>query len=279
MQVQAFGWLIGGILFVVGLVTYFLAPRVGPNPIFGVRIGYAYASRETWDKTNRLGGGLMALVGIAMALVGVLLQWLNFAPSQGTAALTVVMLITLFGALAGLFVYARNLARGTVIARELTPVKFRWAYLMPVLISFTALVAFAAYVDPILPVEKMATHFNINDQPDGWMSRDYFMVTYLGMSLLFVVLDGFVVFLATREPLIAFGRWGARWRLEPERGLIFVGVTFALVNLILIVVLWQIARFNLTGVFAFPMGWLLWMIVPLIGLIVALFFWLGRRES
>jgi len=103
-----YGLFLGAILFAAGIATYYLAPRVGPNPIFGVRIGYAYASREIWDKTNRFGGALMALVGVATALFGFLLTLLNVAQSDGRLWLTAAMLAALFGGLAWIFFYARS---------------------------------------------------------------------------------------------------------------------------------------------------------------------------
>ena len=274
-----FGLGMGALLVVAGAATYYLAPRVGPNPIFGVRVGYSYASREVWDKTNRFGGALMALVGIGTAILGVLLHLLNLAARDGIGILTVAMLAALLGATAWMFVYARGLAQGTAIAREIAPVKFRWTYLAPVLVTFVLLLALAAYVYPALPADRVATHFNIAEQPDGWQARDEFLVMYLGLAALFVVLDAVAVFVATREPLIAFGRWGSTWRLEPERGLIYLGIAFALVHLILVAVLWEIAWFNTRSAHAFPLSLLFWMIFPLIAFLVTLFFLLGRREA
>lgn len=273
-----FGLGMGTLLFLIGLAVYYVAPRVGPNPIFGVRVGYAYANRQVWDKTNRFGGALVALVGVGTAILGILFQLLDLTSRQATGVLAIAMIAALLGATAWMFVYARGLAQGTAIARQVAPVRFRWAYLAPVLITFALLAAVAAYLYTSLPVDRMATHFNINEQPDGWMPRDSFIVSYLGMALLFVILDAVAVVVATREPLIAFGRWGANWRLEPERGLIYVGVAFALVNLILVGVLLNVAWFNTRGMFLFPFSALLLSIVPLIAILIALFFFLGRRE-
>ncbi len=274
-----FGLGMGALLVLVGLATYYFAPRVGPNPIFGVRIGYAYASRETWDKSNRFGGALMALVGVVTASLGLLLTLLNAAPRDGMVWLTGAMLAALFGALAWMFVYSRGLAQGTAMAREITPVRFRWAYLAPVVVTFALLVAVAVYLYPTLPADRIASHFNINEQPDGWMSRNDFFVSFLGFGLLFVVMDALAVVVATREPLIAFGRWGANWRLDPERGLIYTGVALALANLIMVGVLLNVAWFNTRGTFLFSFFSLLWMIVPLIAILIALFFFLGKREA
>jgi uncharacterized membrane protein len=274
-----FGLLIGGLLLVAGLAMYFFAPRIGPNPIFGVRVGYSYASREVWDQTNRFGGALLALVGLGIALLGVLLQMLGVAPREGMNILVAAMLVATLGATVWMFVYARRLAQGAPIAREIAPVKFRWTYLAPVLITFALLVALAAYVYPQLPADRVATHFNIAEQPDGWQSRDEFFAMFLGLAALFVILDLIAVIVATREPLIAFGRWGARWQIDPGRGLVYTGLALALMNLIFIAALWDIGWFNTRGVHAFPLSLFFWILVPLIVLLIAFFFLLARRTA
>jgi len=274
-----FGLGIGVLLVVAGLATYFLAPRVGPNPIFGVRVGYSYANREVWDKSNRFGGALLAFVGVGTALLGVLLQLLGVAPREGIDILAVAMIVALLAVTAWMFVYARALAQGATIAREMTPVRFRWAYLAPVLVTFALLVALAVYLYPQLPADRVATHFNIAQQADGWQPRDEFILLFLGMAALFVVLDAVAVLVATREPLIAFGRWGSSWRIDPERGLIYTGIALALANLIFIAVLWDIGWFNTRGAHAFPLSLFFWIILPLIVILVGLFFVLGRREE
>ena len=274
---QAFGLLVGGILFAAGLAAYFIAPIVGPNPIFGVRIGYAYANRETWDKTNRFGGLLLTFVGIGTIILGLLLQVLNVSVRDGMTVVTTLMLVTLVGAMVWMYLYARNLAQNTAMARELVAVPFRWYYLAPVLATFALLVLFTLAIYPSLPAERVASHFNINDQADGWQTRDQFLLTFLGMSALLVGLNVFIVFVATREPLIAFSRLGSSWRLDPANGLVFVGTIFAIVNLIFVALLWNIWWFMTYGALAFSFWLILWMTVPLIGLIIALFFFLGSR--
>jgi uncharacterized membrane protein len=270
---------IGAILLVAGLATYFFAPRVGPNPIFGVRVGYSYASREVWDKTNRFGGALLALVGVGTAILGLVLQWFGVAVRDGMAILMTAMLVAVLGATVWMFVYARGLAQGTPIAREIAPVKFRWAYLAPVLVTFALLVALAVYFYPQLPANRVATHFNFAEQADGWQARDEFLVMFLGIAALVSVLDVIAVIVATREPLIALGRWGSSWRLDPERGLIYAGVALAMTNLIFIAVLWDIAWFNTRGAHAFPLSAFFWILIPLIAIFVVMFFGLARRAK
>jgi uncharacterized membrane protein len=274
-----FSLTIGAILFAAGIATFYLAPRVGPNPIFGVRIGYAYASRETWDKTNRFGGALMALVGVGTALFGLLLTLLNVAPGDGRVWLTAAMLAALSGALAWMFFYARGLAQGTPIAREMVPVPFQWVYLAPVVLAFALLVGVTFYFAPQLPADHVASHFNINDLPDGWTSRGDFVVSFVGLGLLFLVLDTIAVIIATREPLIAFGRWGTSWRLDPARGLLYLGMAFGLVNLIFVGVLLNIVWYNTRGGLLYPFSVLLLATAVLVALLLGMFFALARREK
>lgn len=271
------GLLLGLLIFVIGLITYWLAPRIGPNPIFGVRVGYSYASREVWDRTNRAGGILFAATGVILAILSLFLQLLGINPAQTTGIVTAVMIVGLLAETGWMFWYARKLAQGTALARQIKPVPFRWGYLGPVVISFLVLVILAAYFYPQLPAGQIATHFGLNDQPNGWMSRDFFYVTFLGMSALFVVLNAIVVLVATREPLIAFERLGTAWWMEPERGLWYGGLALALANSILVLALADIGWFNVHGSHLFPLSLFLWIIVPIAVVLIGLFFLLGRR--
>jgi uncharacterized membrane protein len=273
-----FSLLVGALLFLAGLATYYFAPRVGPNPIFGVRLGYSYASREVWDQSNRVGGALMAATGLALIPLASILKLAGIADSTGVGIVVGVMILALIGEMAWLFVYTRGLAQGTPIARELKPVAFRWSYVAPTLVTLALLLALAAYLYPQLPAERVATHFNIRGEADDWSARDQFYLMYLGLALFINALDWGVVWWATREPLVAFGRWGTSWRLDPERGLIYVAIAFALMNLIFVGVLWDIAWFTAHGAHAFPMEAYLGVVGAVVVVAIALFFILGRRE-
>ncbi len=275
----AYGVVLGLFLVLIGAITYIVAPRVGPNPIFGVRVGYSYASREVWDKTNRFGGVMLGAVGLLVSGLACVLYVGNVGTGDAMTILTVVMLAALLGATGWMFLYARALAQATSLARQLPPAKFRWVYVVPVLVTFLALVFMALYVYAALPVDHVASHFGWSGQADGWSTRGEFLVTFLGMAAFLVLGDLAVVAVATREPLISFGRWGSSWELDPERGLIYTGVAVAASNLILIGVLWDVFWFNVHGAHLVSPSLFLWFIVPLIALLVLAFFVLGRRTS
>jgi uncharacterized membrane protein len=279
METMSFyGLGIGAILLVIGGATYYLAPRVGPNPIFGVRIGYAYASREVWDRTNRFGGALMALTGLALSAFALGLQAVGLTFADGMKWLGGATVVIMVAELGVLYLYARNLAQGSTV-QPIAPVRFRWSYLAPAGITLALLLALAAWFYPALPAERIATHFNFAEQPDGYMSRDGFYASFLGLAALCTLLNGAVVLVATREPLIALSRWGSRWMLEPPRGLYYIGAAMAALNLILMVALWDVVWFNTHGAHAFPLSWLLWLTVPVVIAFTGLYFVLGTKRG
>ena len=51
-------------LSVILLVGGAFLGRVGPNPFVGVRTPWAYKSRRAWDRSNRLAGRLMFVLGL-----------------------------------------------------------------------------------------------------------------------------------------------------------------------------------------------------------------------
>ncbi len=141
-----FGLGLGALLVAVGLITYWLAPKVGPNPWFGARTGYSVASREVWDATNRATGLGMAACGLVEALLGFMLSFLMVDQNTAGGILVGWMILSLLAVSGWSVLYSRQLAQKTQIARELHPVAFRWAYVTPALAS--AAQRSVALVDP-----------------------------------------------------------------------------------------------------------------------------------
>ncbi|MSP11495.1 MAG: DUF1648 domain-containing protein [Chloroflexi bacterium] len=206
-------------------------------------------------------------------------QLLGLSEDSGVIAVTIGLIVALIVAIGLIVRYARDLAQGTALSRELAPVPFRWGYLAPVLAGFVVLAALAAYLYPLLPAEHVASHFNVSGAPDDWQSRGQFLLTFLGMGMVFMLLDGAVVLVATREPLIAFERLGSSWRLDPQQGLIYTGATLGLVNLLLAFVLLNTSWYTIYGAFLFPFSAFFWLIIPLVAIIIVLFFVLARRNG
>jgi len=274
-----FGLGLGALLIVIGALTYWLAPKVGPNPWFGLRTGYSVANREVWDKSNRLGGVLFAVCGVLECLLTGLVVLVG---ADARTAYTVLFGWLIGGALVASawgLVYSRRLALGTPVARELKAVPFRWTYVLPVLVSAVVLVAVALYFYPQLPAERLATHFDMEGNANGWMSRNEFMATFLALASLFTLLDVGVVAWTTREPLIAIDRLGNSWWMSPERGLAFMAAVMTFMNLFFGVLLWDTAQFNLRGAHLLPMNMFIWIVLPILVVVVAGFFLLAQRRD
>ena len=66
--------------------------RVGPNPIAGVRTPWSYKSRLAWDRSNRLAGRLLFLIGLAgVAAAPVAPQPLGYQAVIGAVILAAVV--------------------------------------------------------------------------------------------------------------------------------------------------------------------------------------------
>lgn len=65
------GLFIASAYLVLGIATFYLGPRIGPNPIFGVRTSVTLEHRDVWDAANRIGGLMLAGMGLVLfALLG-----------------------------------------------------------------------------------------------------------------------------------------------------------------------------------------------------------------
>lgn len=106
-----FGLLLGGVFILAGLATAIWAPRVGPNRYFGVRTGYSAANRAVWDRSNRVGGLVMAGIGVAMLLATTVVALVGVPASAQILVLTGVLFVLLIPTVAWLFLYTRRLAR------------------------------------------------------------------------------------------------------------------------------------------------------------------------
>ncbi len=271
-----FGYLMGVLLVLIGVATYLWAPRVGPNPFFGVRTGYSYANRQVWDQSNRVGGLAMTGIGVLLLVVAAVLQLMGAPLATALWVLTAVMLTTLLGTMGWLFVYTRRLALGTDTARSLAPVRLDWSLFAPAAGAWALLAVTLLALYPRLP-DPLVTHFNAAGQPDGWSSRGSFTVLYLGIGLLMALIPTVAALVARYEPVIGLSRLGG-WRLEPRQGILVSSWGMALANLFLLVVLLDLVWFNWYAVHLLPPGPMVLVgTVGLVGGALLLFFRYARR--
>jgi uncharacterized membrane protein len=105
-----FGFGLAAIISVSGLLIYIIAPRVGPNPVFGVRTGYSFANRGVWNRVNRVGGLLLIILGFLLYFLSVTQVWLDVSKQKGILNIAAVLVFGLLSLVIWLFLYSKKLA-------------------------------------------------------------------------------------------------------------------------------------------------------------------------
>ncbi len=207
----------------ISLLQYFVAPRVGPNPVFGFKVGYTFASREVWEKSNRFVGKIMLVHALLLFPISLLGD--DFMTIFLIAFLTPLILIIPVG-----LRYASGTLelvgsrKGYDAVERIKPVEVRGFSLWFPLLTYVVLLSVMLITYPYLP-DSFATHFNAQGNPDSWSSRNSFLVTYSLISLLPVSIAYAMVFIARRYPLFLHpGRMGFRREAILQMLLITMGM-------------------------------------------------------
>lgn len=269
-----FGFGMGVLFIVLGLATFYLAPRVGPNPVFGLRTVHTMAHRDVWEDANRLTGLALMGLGVLYGLMTLLLTWLGVSTTAGIPILAVVMLLSLLGSVVGLAGYARRLSARRGIVREIAPVPFRWRYVAPSLLIIGATLVMAGWAYPQLP-SLIATRFDLNGTPRSWSSPEGLLAAALGGQLLLLSIQLFLIALVTKWPW-TFALEEAGWPFDRPQLLETLSGVWALVQGMIALFTADTLWYNVQGAHLFPQALLLIaavLVVPLgiLGLIVALF--------
>lgn len=268
-----FGLSMGTLFVVLGLATFYLAPKVGPNPVFGLRTVHTVAHRDVWETANRLTGLVLIGLGVLYALLTLLLSGLAVLATAGVVILAVAMLVSLLGSVVGLAGYARRLSERQGIVRETSPVPFRWRYVAPSLLLIGVTLAMATWAYPQLP-SLIAIRFDLEGDPRSWSSPERLMATVLGTQWLLLAVQLFLVALVTRWPW-ALALEEAGWPFDRPRLLETLSGVWALVQSVIALFAVDTIWYNVQGTHLFPQALLLTvaiLVVPvgILGLIVAL---------
>ena len=76
-----FGFGLATLYVVIGWATWWFAQRVGPKPVFGVRTSVTMRDRPTWNRANRIGGMMLAAMGLVLFAVVGLAAWAGLGES------------------------------------------------------------------------------------------------------------------------------------------------------------------------------------------------------
>lgn len=182
------GYIIGGVLILLGLVMTFV--KIGQNPIMGVRLPWTYADKEIWYKTNKLFGILSIIWGLLLFSRGNNLD--NFI---SFIFIPLIPLVLISIAYPGWLYYEKyRTLRVRGIIEEAKPkfearlrINFWWE-----LIPFGLLVAtflLTRFYYPQL-LTRIPTHFNLNGAADGWGSRGSLYGLFGVMIGLYLLMEG-----------------------------------------------------------------------------------------
>ncbi len=240
----------GLLLVLVGWLTYMFAPRVGPNPLFGVRTGYSMVNREVWNKSNRAGGIAIALVDILVTLAGVVVG--IFGPRDTNIALLTVMgvlLVSLLMAVVWIVLYSRRLARGVPVTSA-RPIRLSMGWVVPAGMLAATLALFLVATASQLPADRVATHFGMDGMPNDWMSRTAHTVLSLSLTLGMFILDFGIVYLVAHVSIPG----ADEWPITGESVMRLFAFIMIGIQVLLAVVFLDIYWFNTQGTHPIPLS-------------------------
>ncbi len=191
--------ILNSIYILLAIMEIFLAPRVGPNPYFGFKIGYTFSNKEVWKKTNRFVGALMLLHSIS------LVPFIFFTDEYLGWFLIAFIVPLLIIAILGIVYASHKLEEinGNVPSPKV-PIKpleasFVWKHLG--LIFFLILLFLMAITYNSLP-DTIAVHFDSSGNPNGWANKNDFFLSYIGFSLLYLIIVYLLVYAGKRYPIL-----------------------------------------------------------------------------
>ncbi len=188
--------IINVIYLISALLVLFLAPKIGPNPYFGFRIGYSFSSRKVWDKTNRFAGILMTIHALFLFPIIILNNIVYYI-----IALIVPLLVI---SIVGIIYASHKLEEERVeVKGPVKPIKplettFVWKYLGIILLLILLLMMLIAYSS--LP-NRMAVHFDTSGNPNGWSSKNDFYTTYIILAGAYLALLYFIIYAGKKYPV------------------------------------------------------------------------------
>lgn len=237
-------------LALVGWATYKFAPRVGPNPIFGVRTGYSMVNRAVWDHTNRVGGlalaGIGALVGAVAAALDVATPWTETVLVSIVAGVLVAAMIAM---LVWLVLYSRKLAQGITPASA-RPIEVALAWLAPSAVVASLSIIFILVTASELPADRVAPHFAFDGAANGWMSRTGYLAAMVILVVGMLALTAGIFYLVSHVSIPG----ADDWPVSGEAVMKFFAAIMAGMQVLMAVVFWDIYWFNTRGEHPFPIA-------------------------
>ena len=191
--------LIVAFYLVMAVLQYSVAPKLGPNPYFGLKIGYTLSSKEVWVKANKKVGYLMILHGIIL---------IPFSVVAGDNVLLFILpfLVPLIAiSIYGIWYSARLLETieksGPYSKVPIKPIKLSLPWKISPLLLVLITVAFICVTYPSLP-NVVAVHFDSSGNPNGWSSRETLVQLYFVYLATFAAVAYLLIYAGEKHPIL-----------------------------------------------------------------------------
>ena len=182
----------------LSLIQYFIAPKIGPNPYLGFRIGYTFADRETWYKANKFMGKLMILHSLFLLPLCLIPNFL--VPFIIIFVVPLILFIPIGIKYSSHILEIRGSTVSKFARRRIEPIKIGPVWSISPIFLYSILLAFMLVTYPNLP-NKIAVHFDLSGNPNGWSSKDDFFINFSLFSLIFPAISYIFIFLGKKYPI------------------------------------------------------------------------------
>ena len=197
-MIDLFVLLLDLLYLAIALAQYLVAPRIGPNPYLGFRIGHTLASEESWSKTNRFMGRIMVIHSL------LLLPLCLVPDSLGYFLVLWIVPMLLFIPFGIRYASAVLEEAGAKDARasseRITPIKAGLPWEISPALIYGLLFLYILLTYPSLP-DVFATHFDASGNPNGWSTKGDFLLLYSLLSAGMMAIAYLFIYLGRRHPL------------------------------------------------------------------------------
>ncbi len=180
-----------------GVLELWLAPKIGPNPYFGFKVGYTFADREVWNRTNRLAGLIIIIHAIMLCpfiftkffvyyILFLVVPTVAFIPFELRYS---AHLLELRGAKTS---QSSEIPISPVVVSLAWPASSVLLFLLLLILELMTYSHFSSLV---------ATHFDWNGTPNGWSTRSEFLLTFTSISSIFPLISFILIFVSRKYPI------------------------------------------------------------------------------
>ncbi len=265
---------INTLYFVLGLVQFYVAPKLGPNPYLGFKIGYTFADREVWNKTNRMMGKFMIIHSLLLFPTAFIPDFLLYY--------LILFIVPLLAFMPFGIKYAATLLeiKGSkskeISDKKLEGIKISKFWVHSPLILYFLLIIFEMFTYSQLP-PVIAVHFDSSGNPNGWSDKNAFLLSY---SLLSLIAPAFVyvfAYLGKRYPMYVHP---GKMRFPRDVMLKMISISMIVYIIIFIMAYYSIYLYAIEKT-QLSIGWfiLLTMIMVMVPIIYMIYKWKQNNKE